>query len=193
LSPAPEYPTLEFKTQKAYETWLAKNHAKVPGVWIKLAKKGSGVKSITYAEAVEASLCYGWIDGQSKSIDDTAWQQKYTPRGRRSIWSKVNIGKVEALIKAGRMQPAGLAAVEAAKKDGRWAAAYEPPSKAGVPPDLQAALDASPKAKAFFATLNSTNRYAILFRTQTAKKPETRAKRIKQFVEMLEKGEKLYP
>ena len=193
MSPAPEYPTLEFKTQKAYETWLAKNHAKVPGVWIKLAKKGSGVKSITYAEAVEASLCYGWIDGQSKSIDDTAWQQKYTPRGRRSIWSKVNIGKVEALIKAGRMQPAGLAAVEAAKKDGRWAAAYEPPSKAGVPPDLQAALDASPKAKAFFATLNSTNRYAILFRTQTAKKPETRAKRIKQFVEMLEKGEKLYP
>ena len=193
MSPAPEYPTLEFKTQKAYETWLAKNHAKVPGVWIKLAKKGSGVKSITYAEAVEASLCYGWIDGQSKSIDDTAWLQKYTPRGRRSIWSKVNIGKVEALIKAGRMQPAGLAAVEAAKQDGRWAAAYEPPSKAGVPPDLQAALDANPTAKAFFATLNSTNRYAILFRTQTAKKPETRAKRIKQFVEMLEKGEKLYP
>jgi uncharacterized protein YdeI (YjbR/CyaY-like superfamily) len=193
LSPAPDYPTLAFKTQKAYETWLAKNHAKAPGVWIKLAKKGSGVKSITYAEAVEASLCYGWIDGQSKSIDDTAWLQKYTPRGRKSIWSKINIGKVEALIKAGRMQPAGLAAVEAAKKDGRWEAAYEPPSKAGVPPDLQAALDTNPKAKAFFATLNSTNRYAILFRTQTAKKPETRAKRIKQFVEMLEKGEKLYP
>ena len=193
MSPAPDYPTLAFKTQKAYETWLAKNHAKASGVWIKLAKKGSGVKSITYAEAVEASLCYGWIDGQSKSIDDTAWLQKYTPRGRRSIWSKINIGKVEALIEAGRMQPAGLAAVEAAKKDGRWEAAYEPPSKSVVPPDLQAALDANPAAKAFFATLNSTNRYAILFRTQTAKKPETRAKRIKQFVEMLEKGEKLYP
>jgi len=193
LSAADAYPTLAFKTQKAFETWLAKNHAKAPGVWLQLAKKASGVKSITYAEAVEAALCYGWIDGQSKSIDETAWLQKYTPRGRRSIWSKINIGKVEALIKAGRMQPAGLAAVEAAKQDGRWAAAYEPPSKAGVPPDLQAALDASPKAKAFFTTLNSTNRYAILFRTQTAKKPETRAKRIKQFVEMLEKGEKLYP
>ena len=193
MNPAPDYPTLAFKTQKAFETWLAKNHAKSPGVWLKLAKKGSGVKSITYAEAVEASLCYGWIDGQSKSIDDNAWLQKYTPRGRRSIWSKINIGKAEALIEAGRMQPAGLAAVEAAKKDGRWAAAYEPPSKSTVPPDLQAALDGSPKAKAFFATLNGTNRYAILFRTQTAKKPETRAKRIKQFVEMLEKGEKLYP
>lgn len=193
MSPAAEYPTLAFKTQKAYETWLAKNHAQAPGIWIQLAKKGSGVKSITYAEAVEASLCYGWIDGQSKRIDDTAWRQKYTPRGRRSIWSKINIGKVEALIEAGRMKPAGLAAVEAAKKDGRWAAAYEPPSKSTVPPDLQAALDASPAAKAFFATLNSINRYAILFRTQTAKKPETRAKRIKQFVEMLEKGEKLYP
>jgi uncharacterized protein YdeI (YjbR/CyaY-like superfamily) len=193
LSPAPEYPTKSFKTQEAFETWLAKNHAKAPGVWIKLAKKASGGKSITYAEAVEAALCYGWIDGQSKSIDDTAWLQKYTPRGRRSIWSKINRDKVEALIKAGRMQPAGLAAIEAAKVDGRWAAAYDSPSKAGVPADLQAALDASPKAKAFFATLNSTNRYAILFRTQQAKKAETRAKRIKQFVEMLEKGEKLYP
>ncbi len=192
MSPAPDYPTLAFKTQKAFETWLAKNHAKAPGVWLQLAKKDSGVKSITYAEAVEASLCYGWIDGQSKRIDDTAWLQKYTPRGRKSIWSKINIGKVEALIQAGRMQPAGLAAVEAAKKDDRWEAAYDSPSKAGVPPDLQAALDANPKAKTFFATLNSTNRYAILFRTQTAKKPETRAKRIKQFVEMLEKGEKLY-
>ena len=129
MSPAPEYPTLAFKTQKAFESWLAKNHAKAPGVWLKLAKKGSDVKSITYAEAVEASLCYGWIDGQSKSIDETAWLQKYTPRGRRSIWSKINIGKTEALMKGGRMKPAGLAAVEAAKNDGRWAAAYEPPSQ----------------------------------------------------------------
>jgi uncharacterized protein YdeI (YjbR/CyaY-like superfamily) len=193
LSPAPALPTLQFKTQKAFETWLAKNHAKAPGVWVQFAKKASGVQSITYAEAVEAALCYGWIDGQSKSIDDTAWIQKYTPRGPKSIWSKINRGKVEALIENGRMKPAGLAAIQSARKDGRWEAAYDPPSKSEVPPDLQAALDASPKAKAFFAALNSANRYAILFRTQTAKKPETRAKRIQQFVEMLEKGEKLYP
>jgi uncharacterized protein YdeI (YjbR/CyaY-like superfamily) len=193
LSPAAAFPTLSFKTQKAFLAWLAKNHAKAPGVWLKLSKKASGIKSITYVEAVEAALCYGWIDGQAKSIDDTAWLQKYTPRRPKSIWSKINRDKAEALIKDGRMNPAGLAAVEAARKDGRWGAAYESPSKAGVPPDLQAALDASPKAKAFFATLNSANRYAILFRTQSAKKPETRARRIKQFVEMLEKGEKLYP
>jgi uncharacterized protein YdeI (YjbR/CyaY-like superfamily) len=188
-----DQPILQFKTQKAWAAWLDKNHDTSPGVWLQIAKKASGVRSVTYAEALDAALCYGWIDGQKASHDELAWLQKFTSRGPKSIWSKINRGHVQRLTDAGQMKPAGLKAVEAAKQDGRWDAAYEGQSKATVPDDLQAALDNNPKAKAFFATLKSTNRYAILFRVQTAKKPETRAKRIAQFVEMLEKGETIYP
>ena len=186
-------PTMPFTDQQDWTTWLAANHASSPGVWLQIAKKNSGVPSVTYAEALEVALCYGWIDGQKKGRDELSWLQKFTPRGPRSIWSKINRAKAEELIASGAMQPAGLAAVEQAKANGQWDAAYDGQSNASVPEDLQAALDDSPDAQAFFATLNSRNRYAILHRIQTAKKPETRAKRITQYVEMLENGEKLYP
>jgi uncharacterized protein YdeI (YjbR/CyaY-like superfamily) len=182
-----------FKNQKAWAAWLEKNHTKSSGVWLQLAKKASGVASVTYDEALEVALCYGWIDGQKKSYDETSWLQKFTPRKAKSIWSKVNVGKAERLIASGHMKKAGLEAIESAKKDGRWEAAYDSQSRATVPEDFQAELDKNAKAKAFFTTLNSTNRYAILFRIQTAKKAETRVKRIQQFITMLEKNEKLYP
>lgn len=192
-STKPELPVIAFKTPKAWATWLKANHAKSAGVWLKLAKKDSGIASVNYAEAVEVALCYGWIDGQKNPFDATAWLQKFTPRGPKSIWSKINRAKAEALMRNGHMQPAGLKAIEAAKQDGRWDSAYDSPKTATMPSDLAAALEANARAKAFFATLNSTNRYAILFRLQTAKKAETRAKRLQQFVTMLEKHEKLYP
>jgi uncharacterized protein YdeI (YjbR/CyaY-like superfamily) len=188
-----EAPTLAFADQAAWEAWLDQNHAQSGGIWLKLAKRASGEASITYAEALEIALCYGWIDGQKKGLDDAAWLQKFTPRRPKSIWSKVNREKAEQLIASGHMRPAGLAAVEQARADGRWEAAYDSSSNATTPEDLQAALDANERARAFFATLDSRNRYAILFRVQTARKPETRARRIQQFVEMLERGEKLYP
>ncbi len=158
-----------------------------------MAKKDSGIASVTHAEALEVALCYGWIDGQLKAQDDKHFLRRFTPRTARSIWSKINRDKALQLIDEGRMQPAGLAEVERARADGRWEAAYDAQSTAVVAPDLQAALDANRKAKDFFAKLDSRNRYAVLFRTQGAKKPETRALRIARFVEMLAKGEKLYP
>ncbi|HEV2778009.1 MAG TPA: YdeI/OmpD-associated family protein [Actinophytocola sp.] len=182
-----------FASQAEFEAWLDENHETSDGVWVKLAKKGSGVASVTYAEAVESALCYGWIDGQARSVDEQFYQQRFTPRTKRSKWSKINRDRVTALIEAGRVKPAGLRQVEAAKADGRWDAAYASPANATVPDDLRAALDANPAAAAFFATLDSRNRYAILHRTQDAKKPETRARRITQFVDMLARGEKLYP
>lgn len=188
-----EVPTLSFERREDWEAWLERNHAESPGVWLRLARKGSGLPSVTRDEALEAALCYGWIDGQARSGDESTWVQKFTPRGARSIWSKINREKAERLIESGRMRPAGLAEVERAKRDGRWDAAYDSPSRATVPDDLQAALDASPRAKELFAALDGRNRYAILFRIQTVKKPETRAKRIRDFVRMLENGEKLYP
>jgi len=188
-----ELPTLPFERQKDWAAWLAKNHATSSGVWLKLAKKASGIQSVTYDEALEAALCYGWIDGLKKSHDETSWLQKFTPRGPKSIWSKVNTEKAQRLIESGQMKPAGLKAIESARQDGRWDAAYAPQSKATVPDDLQAALDRNAEAKAFFATLESRNRYAILHRIHTAKKAETRAKRIEQFIRMLEKKEKIYP
>ncbi len=187
-----EIPTLLFPKQKDWADWLRKNHAKSSGVWLKLAKKSSGSQSVSYAEALEIALCYGWIDGQKKSYDESFWLQKFTPRGAKSIWSKINKGKAGELIRSGRMKPAGLNAVERAKQNGRWDAAYDSPSVSTVPPDFQARLNKSAKAKAFFATLNSANRYAILFRIQTAKKAETRARKIEQFIEMLERKEKLH-
>ena len=186
-------PIVSFETKTKWADWLAKQHDKSAGVWVKLAKKGSGMPSMTYDEALDIALCYGWIDGQKGGVDEKYWLQKFTPRGPKSMWSKINVAKAEKLIASGEMKPAGLKAIEAAKQDGRWDAAYESQKNISVPDDFQAELDKNKKAKAFFATLNSVNRYAILFRIQTAKKAETRTKRIRQFVEMLEKGEKIYP
>jgi uncharacterized protein YdeI (YjbR/CyaY-like superfamily) len=187
-----DIPMKLFKSREDWTRWLDKNHAKSAGVWMQIAKNTGDRKSVSYAEALEIALCYGWIDGQKKSWDESLWLQKFTPRGPRSIWSKINKAKAEKLIKSGRMQPAGLAAIERAKKAGQWEAAYDSHSTAPVPADFQAALDQNPKAKAFFAKLDSNNRYAMLFRLQTAKLPETRARRIEQFIGMLEKHEKIY-
>ena len=184
---------LLFSCQKDWQAWLETNHNISPGVWLRLAKKGSGVPSVSHSEALEAALCHGWIDAQKKGETGTTWLERFMPRAPKSIWSKINREKAVALVKAGRMQPAGLAQIERAKKDGRWKAAYDSPASAKAPPDLEAALDQNRRAKAFYATLDSQNRYAILFRIQTAKKPETRLKRIARFVEMLEKHEKLHP
>lgn len=184
---------LAFKSADAWEHWLREHHDGSPGVWLKLAKKASGLPTVSAGEAVEVSLCYGWIDGQAVRLDETHWLLRHTPRRAKSIWSKVNRERVAALIESGRMQPAGLREIELAKADGRWDAAYDPPSRATVPEDLQRELDDRPQAAAFFAGLSSTNRYAILHRLQTAKKPETRARRLEKFVGMLERGETLYP
>jgi uncharacterized protein YdeI (YjbR/CyaY-like superfamily) len=192
-APAGEIPIVSFAQPRAWATWLASNHASSRGVWLKLAKKASGIESINYAQALEVALAWGWIDGQKRSHDDTAWLQKFTPRGPKSIWSKINREKALALIASGEMKPPGLEQVERAKRDGRWEAAYDSPSRATVPEDLSAALAANARAAAFFATLDSANRYAVLWRIQTVKKAETRARRISQFVEMLARHEKLHP
>jgi len=186
-----DLPILPFENKKKWADWLARQHDKSTGLWLKLAKKNSGIPSITYDEALEVALCYGWIDGQKGSFDEQYWLQKFTPRGPKSIWSKINTEKAETLITSGKMNPAGLRAIEAAKKDGRWEAAYASQKNISIPEDFQAALDKNQKARIFFATLKSAERYSFLFRIQTAKKPETRAKRIRQFIEMLEKSEKI--
>lgn len=193
MDPRPDDPILPFATSAAFDRWLAKHHAKATVVWIKHAKKGSGEPSITWTEAVDVALCHGWIDGQSKSLDERYYLQRYTPRRAASVWSKINRERVARLIEVGRMRPAGLAEVERAKGDGRWDAAYDSPKTAVVPDDLAAALARRPKAKAAFATLNATNRYAILHRLQLAKQPQTRARRIETFVTMLEAGGTLHP
>ncbi|WIT12605.1 YdeI/OmpD-associated family protein [Paucibacter sediminis] len=181
-----------FKSAQAFEAWLSKHHASSDGLWLKIAKKGVGVPSVTYLEAVEIALCWGWIDGQKKGFDDQHFLQRFTPRRPRSVWSKTNVTKVAALIEAGRMQPAGQAQVDAAKADGRWERAYDGARTATVPEDLQAALAQCPPAQAFFATINASNRYAVLWRVQTAVRPQTRAARIAQLVEMLARGEVLH-
>jgi uncharacterized protein YdeI (YjbR/CyaY-like superfamily) len=188
-----ELPIELFEDKEAWADWLERHHAQSPGLWLRHAKKAAGLASVSYNEALEVALCYGWIDGQKKSYDEASWLQKWTPRGAKSIWSKINREKALKLIESGQMKPAGLVAIERAKQDGRWDAAYDSHSTATVPSDLQAALNGNAEASAFFTTLNSTNRYAILFRIQTAKKPETRAKRIQEFIGMLERHEKLYP
>ena len=184
---------LGFATQQDWEVWLAEHYADLTGIWLKIAKKATGTQSISYAEALEGALCYGWIDGQKAAFDEQYWLQKFTPRRPKSVWSQINRDKANALIEAGRMQPSGLRQVELARADGRWDAAYAGQSGATVPDDLQEALDKNPLARDFFLTLNSVNRYAIIFRVQTAKKAETRAAKIQKFVEMLAKGEKIYP
>lgn len=185
-------PILAFASPADWEAWLKEHHGSSKGLWLKIAKKGSGETTVTYAEALDVALCHGWIDGQKGALDEAFFVQRFTPRGPRSKWSKINREKAEALIKAKRMRPAGLAEVEAAKADGRWEAAYEGQRTITVPEDLQKELDASPKAAAFFATLSSVNRYAILYRIQDAKKPETRARRIEKFIGMLERGETVH-
>lgn len=188
-----DLPILLFETPQDFEQWMASNYAEPAGVWLKLAKKGSGKISVTYGEALDVALCYGWVDSQKRSYDEQYFLQKFTPRRARSIWSKVNVGKIEALLAAGKMQPAGLAVVEAAKASGQWDKAYDSHSTSRVPADFQAALDARPKAKAFYATLKKANAYAILWRLQTAGTQETRQARLEKFIGMLERGETIHP
>jgi uncharacterized protein YdeI (YjbR/CyaY-like superfamily) len=185
-----EPPTLEFRTPAAWAKWLAVHHGDEAGVWLKFAKKGTGVTTVSYADALEVALCYGWIDTTVKRLDDTYYLQRFTPRRARSKWSKLNREAATRLIEAGSMKPPGLAEVERAKADGRWDAAYDSPSTATVPDDLERGLARNKKAREFFATLTASQRYTILYRIQDAKRPETRARRIAQFVEMLARGEK---
>ncbi len=185
-------PIVAFASQGEWEAWLDAEHATSDGVWVRFAKKGSGVSSVVYAEALDVALCYGWIDSQVASYDERFYLQKFTPRRARSKWSGINREKIAELTKQGRMKRAGLEQVALAKADGRWTAAYASPSNAEVPDDLQQALDANPKAAESFATLNSANRYAIIYRLEDAKKPETRVRRLEKFVGMLERGEKLH-
>jgi uncharacterized protein YdeI (YjbR/CyaY-like superfamily) len=193
VSSKPEAPVVAFESQADWEAWIDTHQDDQQGAWLKLARAGSGIPSVTRDEALDVALCYGWIDGQGRSLDEQYWLQRFTPRRPRSRWSLINTRKVEALIAAGRMRPSGLREIDKAKVDGRWEAAYAPPSESTVPDDLQQALDANPVALAFFQTLDSRNRYAILHRIGDAKRPETRARRIAQFVEMLNEKRKVYP
>lgn len=188
----PEPQTLFFETTAEWETWLANHYDLQEGVFLKFAKKDSGIPSLTYLPAVEVALCFGWIDGQARRLDDHFYLQKFTPRRPKSIWSQINVGKVEALTAAGRMQPSGLAAVEAAKADGRWQAAYASPTTIVVPADFAAALTKNPAAKEFFDSLNKTDRYAVLWRIETAPKPDTRARRIQKLIAMLSESKKFH-
>lgn len=181
-----------FKTKERWDAWLERQHAKSTGLWLELAKKGSPVQSVSYQEALEIALCYGWIDGQKRPKNNDFWLQRFLPRSPRSLWSNINREKALALIASGEMKPAGLQAVENAKQTGRWESAYDSFSRSVVPSDLQVALNANPKAQAFFQTLDRANRYAILWRIQTVKKAETRARKIEQFVQMLERHERIH-
>jgi uncharacterized protein YdeI (YjbR/CyaY-like superfamily) len=186
-------PVLPFATREQWRDWLAAQPEGVRGLWLKFARSGSGIGSVTHAEALEEALRQGWIDGQVRRLDQEWWLQRFGPRTRRSRWSRINREAAQRLIDDGQMLPGGLREVERAKADGRWDAAYAPPSRARVPDDLAAALASAPGAREFFETLDGRNRYAILHRIETAKRPETRARRIEQFVAMLSRGEKLYP
>jgi uncharacterized protein YdeI (YjbR/CyaY-like superfamily) len=183
---------LLFNNKEDWRAWLENNHEQSPGLWLKHAKKSFGKKSVSYEEALQEALCYGWIDSQKQAYDGDYYLQKFTPRGPRSVWSKINVAKVEALIQMGKMQPAGFAAINLAKQDGRWDAAYDSPSANKIPEDFLAELDKNPKAKEFFGTLNKANVYAFSWRIQTAKKPETKKARIEKFIDMLNRGEKLH-
>jgi uncharacterized protein YdeI (YjbR/CyaY-like superfamily) len=188
-----DLPIISFASQDAWREWLAEHHTTSSGLWLQIAKKESGITTASHAEALEVALCYGWIDGQGAAFDERYWLVRFSPRQPRSRWSKINRDKVSELIATGAMQPAGLREVERAKADGRWDAAYEGQRSATVPGDLQRALDANERARAFFATLDRANRFAIIYRVQDAKRPETRARRIEQFVAMLGEGKKIYP
>jgi uncharacterized protein YdeI (YjbR/CyaY-like superfamily) len=192
LSKKPELPTLPFKTAKSWSGWLSKNHTKPDGIWLRFYKKDSGEKSITYAEALQEALCYGWIDGQANKGDEKSWIQKFCPRRKNSMWSKRNILYVYALNKDGRINAAGLKEFEDAKADGRHKTAYDSPSNMEIPVDFLKALSKNKKAKAFFDTLNKSNTYAIAWRLQTAKKPETRERRMKVILQMMKVGKKFH-
>jgi uncharacterized protein YdeI (YjbR/CyaY-like superfamily) len=189
---ADELPTLLFTTPPDLEAWFEERHAESGGFWLKVAKKGSGEQTVTYAEALGLALCFGWIDSQKRGFDEKFFLQRFTPRRPRGRWSRINRDKVEELLAAGSMRPAGLAEVEAAKADGRWEDAYEGQRTAKVPDDLRHELDANEAAREFFAKLDSANRYAILYRVHDAKRAETRARRIEQFVAMLARGETIH-
>jgi uncharacterized protein YdeI (YjbR/CyaY-like superfamily) len=180
---------LSFRTSAEFRKWLAANHRQSPGIWLRMYKKNSGEPSVTYAEALDEALCFGWIDGQKQLHDEASWRQRFTPRRPRSGWSKINTEHAERLIRGGRIKPAGQAEIDAAKQDGRWGAAYDSPSRATLPEDFLAALGKNKKAKAFFESLNKANRYAIAYRLQTAKKPETKQKRKEMILAMLARGE----
>lgn len=188
-----DLPVVPFASRDAWAAWLEERHATSDGLWLKLAKKGSGIDTVTYPQAVEVALCYGWIDGQVRKFDESYWLQRFTPRRTRSKWSKINRQRAIELIEKGEMKPAGLREVERARADGRWDAAYDAQSTAQVPEDLRRALEKNEAAREFFARLNSANRYAILYQIQDAKKPETRARRIAKYVAMLGEGKKTYP
>jgi uncharacterized protein YdeI (YjbR/CyaY-like superfamily) len=190
---ADELPTVSFASPAELETWLEENHDRSEGLWLKIAKKDSGIESVTYGEALELALCFGWIDSQKRGFDERWFLQRFTPRRPRGRWSRINREKAEALLAAGSIRPAGLVEVEAAKADGRWDAAYEGQATAKVPADLQRELDANPQVAEFFAGLDSANRYAIVYRLQDAKRPETRERRLAKFVGMLERREKIHP
>ncbi len=186
-------PRFTFLDQHEWEKWLTQNGGTSTGIWLRLAKKGTGLQTLTYEQALESALCHGWIDGQKQTESDEYWLQRFTRRSAKSIWSRLNKERVETLIAAGRMLPSGMREIERAKADGRWEAAYTSPSNSVVPDDLQVALDANPKASEFFATLSGRNRYAILFRIQNAKTPATRRRRIEEFIGMLNRGETIHP
>jgi uncharacterized protein YdeI (YjbR/CyaY-like superfamily) len=188
---APE-PVLRFATAADLEAWLDANQDRDPGIWLEIAKKGSRDRSVTYSEAIEVALCFGWIDGQKRRGDDEHWLQRFTPRSTRSRWSKINRDKAEQLIAAGRMRPAGLTEVDRARTDGRWAAAYEGQRGAAIPDDLAHELDRDPKAAAAFAELDAQNRYSIVWRINDAKRPETRARRVAKYLDMLRRGERIH-
>ena len=188
-----DLPIVPFASRYAWEAWLEDHHATSGGLWLKIAKKGSGIETVSYAQALDVALCYGWIDGQKASFDEDYWLQRFTPRRARSKWSKVNRRKATELIEAGKMKPTGLWEVERAKQDGRWDAAYDAQSTATVPDDLRRELENNEPAREFFATLDSGNRYAILYQIQDAKKPETRARRIEKYAAMLSEQKKIYP
>ena len=191
--PPDPLPVMTFESTDAWDTWLAAHHTDSPGLWLKIAKKGAAGRTVSYSDALDVALCHGWIDGQKGRHDDEYWLQRFTPRKPGSNWSKINTERAAALIASGRMRPAGLREVERAQADGRWEQAYESQSRVTVPEDLARALAANERARAFFATLDSANRYAILYRIGTAKKPETRAKRIDTFVTMLSEHKKIHP
>jgi uncharacterized protein YdeI (YjbR/CyaY-like superfamily) len=187
----PDLPILQIPDQAGWRAWLKDNHETAPGAWLKFAKRASPERTVTYAEAVEEALCFGWIDGQARGLDEHFYLQRFTPRRRRSAWSQINRDKATRLIESGRMSPAGLAQVDAAKADGRWDNAYQSPSAATVPEDFQRALDANPQAREFFATLTGSARYAFLYRLHRVRKPENRARRIAGYIELLAEGRTL--
>lgn len=190
--PTDNLPIIHFESPEVWHKWLQENHETAPGLWLKIAKKSSGIPSVTYDEALEVALCFGWIDGQKGALDDQFWLQRFTHRRPKSKWSRINRDKATRLIKTGKMLPSGLQEVEAAKSDGRWEAAYSSQQSIEVPQDLQTELDRFPEAKAFFESLNKSSRYSILYHIHDAKRPETRVRRIQKHVDMLKAGKKIY-